>query len=90
MAVRIAEKQARWRERHPDSSDGTKTLQFIFDAGGSAQLMRVSAHKGCSVAALVREWAAKAERRITGHALRQGAEGLPRWRERVATNEHGY
>jgi hypothetical protein len=32
LAFSSAEKQARWRERHLDSSDGTKTrLQFIFD-----------------------------------------------------------
>jgi hypothetical protein len=65
MAFSNAEKQARWRKRHLDSSDGTKTrLQFIFDSDTRAQLKRVARHRGRSVTPLIREWAASAERRI--------------------------
>jgi hypothetical protein len=67
MALSNAEKQARWRERHLDGSDATKTrLQFIFDVSTTKQLKRIAAHKGCSVTSLIREWAANAERRIVG------------------------
>lgn len=67
MTFSNAEKQARWRERHLDSSDGTKTrLQFIFDVSTTKQLKRVARHRGRSVTALIREWAASAERRIVG------------------------
>jgi hypothetical protein len=67
MALSNAERQARWRERHLDSSDGTKTrLQFIFDVSTTKQLKRVAAHKGRSVTSLIREWAASAKRRIVG------------------------
>jgi predicted nicotinamide N-methyase len=80
MALSNAEKQARWRERHLDSTDGTKMrAQFVFDAGTSAQLKRIAAHKDCSVTALIREWAASAERRITrqlsGKALKAYYDG---------------
>jgi hypothetical protein len=67
MALSNAEKQARWRERHLKRENGTKLrAQFIFDVSTTNQLKRVAAHKGRSVAALIREWAASAERRITG------------------------
>jgi hypothetical protein len=67
MALTNAEKQARWRERHLDSSDGTKTrAQFVFDVSTTRQLKRIAAHKGRSVTSLIREWAASAERRIVG------------------------
>jgi hypothetical protein len=65
MALSNAEKQARWRERHIDNVNGTKKrAQFIFDVSTTNQLKRVAAHRGRSVAALIREWAASAERRI--------------------------
>jgi hypothetical protein len=65
MALSNAEKQARWRERHLDN--GTKTrAQFVFEVSTTKQLKRIAAHKGRSVTALIREWAASAERRIVG------------------------
>ena len=67
MALTNAESQARWRERHLDSDNGTKMrTQFVFDVGTTKQLKRVAAHKGRSVTSLIREWAASAERRIVG------------------------
>jgi hypothetical protein len=67
MALTNAEKQARWRERHLKHENGTKLrAQFIFDLGTTKQLKRVASHKGRSVTSLIREWAASAERRITG------------------------
>jgi hypothetical protein len=63
MALTNAEKQARWRERN--LNNGTKTrAQFVFDVSTTKQLKRVAAHKERSVTALIREWAASAERRI--------------------------
>jgi hypothetical protein len=65
MALTNAEKQARWRERHLDNDNGTKTrAQFVFDVGTTKQLKQVAAPKGRSVTPLIREWAANAERRI--------------------------
>jgi hypothetical protein len=65
MALTNAE-QARCRERHLKSEDGTKLrAQFIFDASTKAQLKRIGRHKGCSVTSLIKEWAASVERRIT-------------------------
>jgi hypothetical protein len=67
MALSNAEKQARWRERHLKDVKGTKVrAQFVFDVSTTNQLKRVAAHKGRSVAGLIREWAANAERRIVG------------------------
>jgi hypothetical protein len=76
MALTNAEKQARWRERHLKNEDGTKRrAQFVFDASTTNQLKRVAAHRECSVASLIKEWAVNAERRITaqlsGRALQQ-------------------
>jgi hypothetical protein len=63
MALTNAEKQARWRQRNLDN--GTKTrAQFVFDISTTKQLKRVAAHKERSVTALIREWAASAEKRI--------------------------
>jgi hypothetical protein len=65
MALTNAEKEARWRERHLKDENGTKLrAQFVFDVSTTNQLKRVAAHRGRSVAALIREWAASAERRI--------------------------
>jgi hypothetical protein len=65
MALSNAEKQARWRERHLKDVNGTKLrAQFVFDANTIRQLKRVAKHRECSVASLIREWAANAERRI--------------------------
>jgi hypothetical protein len=65
MALSNAEKQARWRQRHLKDENGTKLrAQFVFDVSTTNQLKRVAAHRGRSVAALIREWAANAERRI--------------------------
>jgi hypothetical protein len=67
MALSNAEKQARWRERHIDNVNGTKErVQFIFDVNTTKELRRIAHHKGVSVAFLIREWAANAERRIVG------------------------
>jgi hypothetical protein len=67
MALSNAEKQARWRERHLKHENGTKLrAQFIFDANTINTLKRVAKHRECSVASLIRTWAASAERRIVG------------------------
>jgi hypothetical protein len=56
MALTNAERQARCRERHLKSEDGTKLCaQFIFDASTRAQLKRIGRHKGCSVTSLIKE-----------------------------------
>jgi hypothetical protein len=49
--------------------------QFIFDASTRVQLKRIACHKGCSVASLIKEWAASAERRII-HQLGQGVKAI--------------
>jgi hypothetical protein len=65
MALTNAEKQARWRERHLKHENGTKLrAQFVFDTNTIGQLKRVAKHRECSVASLIRGWAANAERRI--------------------------
>jgi hypothetical protein len=89
MAFSNAEKQARWRERHLDNSDGTKTrLKFIFDTNTRARLTRVARHRGRSVTSLIRDWPASAERRIV--AQLSTSEALLRWQMTIVIDECGY
>jgi hypothetical protein len=74
MALRNAEKQARYRERHLGENGGKRRLTLFIEASTGAQLDRLAHRKGYSVTAGGEELAASAERRITsklsGKALR--------------------
>jgi hypothetical protein len=66
MALSNAEKQARWRERHLKSVNGSKVrIPLTVEATTKAQLWRLARHRNCSVPTLIVELVAGAERRIT-------------------------
>jgi hypothetical protein len=61
-----AERQARYRQRHIRDIDGQKRrLSLFLDMHARRQLERIARHKCYTVTALIEEWAAKAEQRIT-------------------------
>ena len=61
-----AERQARYRQRHIRDIDGRKRrLSLFLDLHARRQLERIARHKCYTVTALIEEWAAKAEQRIT-------------------------
>jgi hypothetical protein len=62
----------------------------MFDAITRAQLKRIACHKGCSVASLIKEWPASAERRITHQLSGKALDSIMMPNRRLVTNEHGY
>jgi hypothetical protein len=65
MALRNAEIQARYRERHLGFNGEKKRIQLFISINARAQLERRARHKCYSVTALIEEWPASAERRAT-------------------------
>jgi hypothetical protein len=61
-----AERQARYRHRHLRDIDGKKRrLSLFLDLHARRRLERIARHERYTVTALIEEWAAKAEQRIT-------------------------
>jgi hypothetical protein len=65
MALSNAERQARYRERHLKNIDGEKVrLSLFIDLYARRRMERIARHQGCTVTALIEEWAVKVEQRI--------------------------
>jgi hypothetical protein len=61
-----AERQARYRQRHLRDVDGERRrLSLVLDLHARLRLERIARHKRYTVTALIEEWAAMAEHRIT-------------------------
>jgi hypothetical protein len=69
MALTNAEKQARYRERHL-GKEGTKIALHLFvEATTRAKLKRLARRKGCTMPALIEEWATRADSRVADKLL---------------------
>jgi hypothetical protein len=64
MALTNAEKQARHRERHLGENGTKMALHLFVEATTKAKLKRLARHKGCTMPALIEEWATRADRRV--------------------------
>ena len=60
-----AERQARYRQRLRNVDGKRRRLSLFLDLHVRRQLERIARHKRYTVTALIEEWAAKAEQRIT-------------------------
>jgi predicted DNA-binding ribbon-helix-helix protein len=79
MPLTSREKQARYRARHL-GVDGTKTAIHLFiEATTKAKLKRLARYKGCTMPALIEEWARRADSRVadrlSGKALKAYYDG---------------
>jgi hypothetical protein len=69
-----AHKQARYRERHLGKGGTKIALHLFVEATTRAKLIRLARYKGCTMPALIEEWATRADSRVadklSGKALR--------------------
>jgi hypothetical protein len=74
MPLTGAQKQARYRERHLGKKGTKIALHLFVEATTRAKLRRLARHKGCTMSALIEEWATRADSRVadklSGKALR--------------------
>ena len=77
-----AERQARYRERHLESTDGDKErAQFIFAVGTKKRLARVARHYGVTPTKLIEQWTRRMASEIAEQKGREARKAIvPRFK----------